>query len=418
MSSLSFTCISCRVAFASADLQRAHYKSDWHRYNLKRKVAEMVPVTAEEFKQRVLDKQAQASVAQQDSSSSCKTCGKHFNTENAFTNHMQSKKHKEAEARIARQQQAEVDKRNAKNLEKGLDTEPALETKDLAEEKKSVSKGETATKTKTRKKNKPVTDPEGAAGSSQDVEMADDDDDWEEIEGDPIAITDCLFCSRSSQSVEKNCNHMTQAHSFFLPNVEYICDLDGLLAYLGEKVGCGFMCLWCNERGRSFFSLDAVQRHMRDKGHCKLQYEGDIIYEYAEYYDFRQSYPDHTDPARQGETQGDSDDEEVDDSALQVHQEGYELMLPSGARVGHRDLQRYFRQNVPPTRQIVKKNSAVIGRIMTQYKALGWSGDKGEASEKRVRDLRYVQKFRSRKDLHLRVKANKFQPHFRPQVIF
>ncbi len=47
------------------------------------------------------------------------------------------------------------------------------------------------------------------------------------------------------------------------------------------------MCIWCNERGRAFYSLDAVQRHMRDKGHCKLLYEGDAVYEYADYYDFR-----------------------------------------------------------------------------------------------------------------------------------
>ncbi len=34
----SFTCISCHVAFREAAVQREHYKSDWHRYNLKRKV--------------------------------------------------------------------------------------------------------------------------------------------------------------------------------------------------------------------------------------------------------------------------------------------------------------------------------------------------------------------------------------------
>lgn len=53
------------------------------------------------------------------------------------------------------------------------------------------------------------------------------------------------------------------------------------------------------------------------------------------------------------------------------------LWLP-GARIGHRELQRYFRQNIPATRQIVKRNSEVIGRVMTQYKALGWSGNKGK----------------------------------------
>merc|ERR1712226_1268130 len=55
----SYTCISCRVAFADADLQRGHYKTDWHRYNLKRKVAELPPVTAENFQERVLAQRAQ-----------------------------------------------------------------------------------------------------------------------------------------------------------------------------------------------------------------------------------------------------------------------------------------------------------------------------------------------------------------------
>ena len=94
MSTQAYTCITCRVAFASPDLQRAHYKSDWHRYNLKRKVAEMPAVTAEEFKQRVLAQQAQTLEAQRETTMTCKVCSKHFNTENAYSNHMQSKKHR------------------------------------------------------------------------------------------------------------------------------------------------------------------------------------------------------------------------------------------------------------------------------------------------------------------------------------
>ena len=57
----AYTCITCRVAFADADLQRGHYKTDWHRYNLKRKVAEMPPVTAENFQERVLAQRKQVS---------------------------------------------------------------------------------------------------------------------------------------------------------------------------------------------------------------------------------------------------------------------------------------------------------------------------------------------------------------------
>ena len=48
------TCITCAVAFQDAEVQREHYKTDWHRYNLKRKVAEFEPVTLENFQQRML----------------------------------------------------------------------------------------------------------------------------------------------------------------------------------------------------------------------------------------------------------------------------------------------------------------------------------------------------------------------------
>ena len=49
-----YTCITCRVGFGTSELQRGHYKTDWHRYNLKRKVAELPPVTADTFQQKVL----------------------------------------------------------------------------------------------------------------------------------------------------------------------------------------------------------------------------------------------------------------------------------------------------------------------------------------------------------------------------
>jgi hypothetical protein len=44
-----YTCLACQVAFQSAEGQRTHYRSDWHRYNLKRKVVNLPSVTFEQF---------------------------------------------------------------------------------------------------------------------------------------------------------------------------------------------------------------------------------------------------------------------------------------------------------------------------------------------------------------------------------
>ena len=45
--------------------------------------------------------------------------------------------------------------------------------------------------------------------------------------------------------------------------MEFLADVTKLLTYLGEKVGIGHICLYCNGRGRlAYSSLRAVQQHM------------------------------------------------------------------------------------------------------------------------------------------------------------
>ena len=78
---------------------------------------------------------------------------------------------------------------------------------------------------------------------------------------------------------------------------------------------------------------------MKDKGHCKLLHEGDAIAEYADFYDYSSSYPDDGNCAREDITI--KPDDEVD--LTRLDDTGFELVLPSGAKVGHRSLMRYYR---------------------------------------------------------------------------
>ena len=66
----------------------------------------------------------QAAEKEKDTSGRCTVCQKHFSTQNAFQNHLQSKKHKELEAKNAKVLESQVQKRNEKNQEKGLETLP------------------------------------------------------------------------------------------------------------------------------------------------------------------------------------------------------------------------------------------------------------------------------------------------------
>ena len=70
----------------------------------------------------------------------------------------------------------------------------------------------------------------------EDIEEVDSDEWDEETEDDPIPRTDCFFCLHHSSTLEKNAIHMSNEHSFFIPDVEYLVDLAGLFEYLGAKV--------------------------------------------------------------------------------------------------------------------------------------------------------------------------------------
>ena len=364
----SYTCISCRVAFADGDVQRAHYKSDWHRYNLKRKVAEMPPVTAEAFRQKVLAMKAESDAQSEEKHSKhCEVCNKFFSSENAFTNHLNSKKHKEQ-----------------------------------AKHKQDACK--TGNEVNTHKKRT-------ANLSSSEPEEVESDGEYEETDDESLETTQCLFCPHFSTTFEDNMRHMTKSHSFYVPDLEYVTDLEALIGYLGEKVGLGKVCLYCNDKGKEFHSIEAVQKHMMDKGHCKIFYEGDDILEFSDFYDFTSSYPD----IEAGGENGPSETEiGPHEGALAVSENTGELCLPSGAKVGHRSLRQYYRQQLRPDR--VNQNAIVVRGLMTDYKLLGWSGNIGEANRLKIHHLNMKNKIQRRRELKLNVKGNKFQPHFREQV--
>ncbi|XP_045141135.1 zinc finger protein 622-like [Echinops telfairi] len=227
-----------------------------------------------------------------------------------------------------------------------------------------------------------------------------------------IPVTDCLFCSHHSSSLMRNVAHITKAHSSFVPDVEYLCDLKGLIRYLGEKVGVGKICLWCNGKGRSFYPTEAVQPHMNDKSHCKLFTDGNAALEFADFYDFRSSYPDH----KEGD---DSEEALPSEKNVEYDDETMVLVLPSGARVGYRSVMRYCRQRFGLSRAVtVAKNKAAVGRVLQQYRALGWTGSTG-AALMRERDMQYVQRMKSKWMLKTGMKNNATkQMHVRAQVRF
>ncbi|KAF9529314.1 C2H2 type zinc-finger-domain-containing protein [Crepidotus variabilis] len=448
-----FTCLSCSIAFLTPEDQRAHYRSDHHRYNMKRRVASLPPISAEVFNQKVIERKQETAIMSSTRGSSCEVCNKVYTTENAYRSHIQSKKHKENEIKAAHQPS------------KPVASEEAPVTQAVPEPENPVPKA--------------VVEATPVAASSSTVKEDDDEEEEEAIEAkiaaarSRLAPTHCLFCSNQSSSLEENLTHMSTAHSFFIPDAEYLIDIPGLITYLGEKIAVGNVCIFCNEKGREFRTMDAVRKHMLDKSHCKIGYDSqkDRL-EVSDYYDFTSSYPDGAPsfkPSRvsadeesdqEWEDADDVDNDEVDevvedsgseestesdseedlpDNELTYGDTDYELVLPSGARIGHRSMRRYYAQAFPGAprgskpedpnsgaalvrRLLADKNSALVPR-RGGFGAYGAGTDvvkarnRGEAREA-GRHVREFRDQRRREDFKTKVGfIHNSQKHFRDPLL-
>ncbi|KAI0256208.1 C2H2 type zinc-finger-domain-containing protein [Lactifluus subvellereus] len=387
-----FTCLSCSIAFLTAEEQRDHYRSDHHRYNMKRRVASLPPVSVAIFNQKVLERKQETAVAPSLKGSTCEICNKTYTTENAYQSHVLSKKHRENEVRaLSRVEHPRSVRPTAAKAPHLEDQTPRL----------PPATAEEASQTR-------------SASGQPDADGSEDESDLtldEKIAAARARLSSahCLFCAHVSSSLDDNLAHMSGKHSFFIPDAEYLVDQTGLILYLGEKVAVGYICIYCNGRGREFHTLDAVRKHMVDKSHCKIAYdtENDML-EISDYYDFSSSYPDAEErrrrkeekrrakreknaataaaaatitttleaagewedvdddsggevdevvdepPSSSTERQQDEDDDDDDSSSatdslpenqITIGDSHLELVLPSGSRIGHRTMRRYYAQS-------------------------------------------------------------------------
>lgn len=343
---------------------------------MRRRVASLPPVSAAIFNQKVLERRQETAVVVSPKGSTCEVCNKVYTTENAYRSHILSRKHRENEL-------------------KALSRTDDARSVGLATEKAPSPRPQHATD---------VAKQAPPAPPTSEPPNVDDLDDGSALTLDEkiaaarsrLSPTDCLFCVHVSSSMADNLLHMSGEHSFFIPDIEYLTDPTGLITYLGEKIAVGNVCIYCNGKGREFRTLDAVRKHMVDKSHCKIAYDtGRDMLEISDYYDFSSSYPDAEERRRRKEERrakraavdaaegwedvvedGSDDDGQVDEvvdeppsssssssspSPSEIPDDGsdtdslpenqitfgdshLELVLPSGNRIGHRSMRRYYAQ--------------------------------------------------------------------------
>ena len=173
----------------------------------------------------------------------------------------------------------------------------------------------------------------------------------------------CLFCNVESASMGFSLTHMSHAHSFFIPDAEYLIDMESLLSYLFALVSVFHECLFC---GSSKTTKSGVQDHMRGKGHCKIDF-GDDEHDLQQFYDFS----------------GDVDDE-GDQPKTEVTLNEDELRLPSGKVLGHRSRARPFRQDLSDH----SSSSSSRQQLLTESKAEPEAENEPETVSMQCRDRR------------------------------
>lgn len=407
----NIVCNACSFVIRTVEDRVTHYKTEWHRYNVKRHCAELPPISFDLFNQKLNDIRqnvrggaaaaASASgasvVSAKPAGFSCKSCKKTFKKEVLLTQHMEGGKHK---ARMAELEAA------------GSSASAEVEAVAVA--------AAAAGGAELKEAEKEMEDGEAGAGDAEE-------------EGKEIPLLQCMFCTRPPfATVPKSLDHMLKKHGFFIPFVEYLEDLEGLLEYLGSKIGVGHTCLYCTKGRRIFKSTEAVQKHMDAKCHCKLaleDHQGNEDEDLLSFYKFphqdkRASKDDDGEgedaemggagagAAAAGEGAEDEDDEDVDVEKQSAKRKvtsinnSNELVLSDGSIIGHRSLQHIYKQNLRP----IFKVSKLQQELMSQYFALKMPGyqSKSAHSEKTLVIAKNWQKWHMKVGVSMNIVNKKY----------
>ncbi|KAF4553035.1 C2H2 type zinc-finger-containing protein [Elsinoe fawcettii] len=292
-----FTCNTCQVAFRSSDLQRTHMQSDWHRYNLKRRVASLPPLTSEIFAEKVLANKASAAAtaARASFEKICPACTKTYYSENAYQNHLGSQKHKAQVMRMSNRQgladDAESMMSSTFSLGEPVETASTISVAEQSDVGSVTDAVRSATLTEPETVSSST--PGGSATpSGPPTSSAASDANMEDVDADMVEVrlNQCLFCNAPSENVDKNLTHMSKQHGMFIPERDYLVDLQGLLSHLHEIIFDLHECLYCRQVKTTAVG---AQTHMRDRGHCMIPYSTEAEQlDIGDYYDFRSTYSD------------------------------------------------------------------------------------------------------------------------------
>jgi pre-60S factor REI1 len=399
-------CSSCKIEVPNDDNLRDHYKSEFHRYNIKRKLVGLPPVTDDQFSKKKAQLIAESSQSEKDVLYKCELCSKSFASKATYKQHLESNKHRE----------------NLKKFNKG----GAVGADGAAPEFKEQQEG------------------------TQKTALEDQ--------------TVCLFCNQKNPDLNENLLHMRLAHSFFISEFSHLKNLKGLLKHLAFKIHKKRTCIYCAEDCKT---SEGIQQHMIDKGHVFMNTED--FGEYLTFYDFSKKIENlrqhgllvESDEEvgsgvdlleivlenRDEEERENDDDEdyepEEDNQSWEIidNPDGTEprkvyrmraakllptgeVQLPNGTILGHRKLKTAYKQYYRDLARQAEVNQGELENVSENVLAarqeetrLAAMKETAERKQRNFVESQAHQLFlrREREDLKLKMRTNIIQPYFRKQ---
>lgn len=395
----SLTCITCHALFKDAEEQRSHYRSDWHRFNLNRKVQDLPPLTEPSYQER-MEMQGKDESARKGREKSmvrygCDVCKRTFSSEKALLSHHKSSKH-------AREGQ-----------------DPNSYTV--------------------------------VGGKEGNVEF---------FEGSCFL---CSQVNDSTETLMDHLASEHHFYLPDAPSVANLPGLIGYLqekvlvwhACLSCHDDRRFVALEDEEEAAKtlFQSAHACMKHMQDKGHAKVRFDDVGENELAPFYSYGKKIKMHVAGEEVIISKADSEFEDITDGEDDADGDGptawiapdeTEMILPSGVRVGNRAYRRYYKQNLipyngsgeenafdyrsAPMRSIMAKKqdsndavAAVVGFRQGRHTlamARSYYSSPLYANDRQARmDQRSERTAQVRSALDIGVRANWLQKHFRDQLL-
>eukprot|EP00560_Eucampia_antarctica_P009292 CAMPEP_0197827624 /NCGR_PEP_ID=MMETSP1437-20131217/4363_1 /TAXON_ID=49252 ORGANISM="Eucampia antarctica, Strain CCMP1452" /NCGR_SAMPLE_ID=MMETSP1437 /ASSEMBLY_ACC=CAM_ASM_001096 /LENGTH=502 /DNA_ID=CAMNT_0043428545 /DNA_START=110 /DNA_END=1618 /DNA_ORIENTATION=- len=364
---LTSTTAPAKIFASRGDLAN-HYKSDWHKYNLKRREAGMAMLEEEDFCARL---EAALALRKEREGRELRTGKDHLKKNSTSSKRKQEKKTK----------RKSDDNHNNHNNNTHVDTassQPKVTSPNV--DSTTIISSNNNNDMDIGNSTTTISNDETAQNPTEDVQTHNSSTKMEE-EPPIIDPRQCLFDNHMCASVEENIERMYKKYGFYIPDQEYLIDAETLIGYCTEKVKLGHLCLYCQ---KTFSTSRGCQEHMIMTGHTKLRYERgidqedfDVFYDFSEadaeflgttkeeakqkkanFNDNNMDVEDDVDDGGEWEDIDEGDEKMADEDEDGVYgaykdeiaRHGFditplgELVFPDGRIIGHRGLSRYYKQ--------------------------------------------------------------------------